>query len=379
MSSPSRPELPVQLVEHRFDGYWGPLWAGRDGEERVLVRLVDSADLTDAERKELAAAVSAAAAPSADQLVSMRAWTEAEPQCALVSDYVDGVPLDAILRAAQQGEIDLTVSLALGIARDVVDAVEKLAAEEVGGLTPQTFIVCADGQTRMLEPGLAPLLRRCKAFAQRPERLGYDAPEAFQLGVELTRSTDVFSLGVMLWELMTHERLFKGTNTFKIITQLRTGNMERADEHARSEGDPVPAEVADVIQRATEREADESLRVGVGAGSRAGEREPQRRGSRRGGRAGEHAVADGARTRAKRRRAHRPHCGQDRASPHGFGASTGSGETRQQARSASSRRAGRHGADGAHARSSHAHAVVVRGGARCGRRRVPAGDARSGE
>ncbi|WP_310385185.1 serine/threonine-protein kinase [Roseateles sp.] len=126
----------------------------------------------------------------------------------LVLEYVQGERIDAFCAAA-----DLSVRARVTLFLQVLDAVAAAHAQLIihRDLKPSNILVEAGGRVRLLDFGLARLqdsdaaqepLTREGGLALTPE---YAAPEQFQGGV-LSMATDVFALGVVLYELLTGGR-----------------------------------------------------------------------------------------------------------------------------------------------------------------------------
>lgn len=90
-------------------------------------------------------------------------------------------------------------------------------------VTPSNIIVTKEGRVKLLDFGVA------KSSAQLREttgvslkgKFGYMAPEQIE-GVPLDRRSDIFSFGVVLWELLTGVRLFPGGNEPSVLHQITT-------------------------------------------------------------------------------------------------------------------------------------------------------------
>jgi serine/threonine protein kinase len=141
----------------------------------------------------------------------------------LVMDYVEGVPVSTIIARAASSSTPVPLQLALRIgieaarglhaAHELVDrdgAPLELVHRDV---SPQNILVGFDGVTRVTDFGVA------KAFGRstRTEtgvlkgKLGYASPEQLRFE-ELDRRSDLFSLGVVLYELLSGERLYRNVN-----------------------------------------------------------------------------------------------------------------------------------------------------------------------
>lgn len=125
----------------------------------------------------------------------------------LVMDYVDGPPIDAYCRGHA-----LSTRAVLELFRKVCDAVQYAHGRLVvhRDLKPGNILVPASGQPKLLDFGIAKLLADDPAQADpgltrtglRPMTPSYASPEQVQ-GEPVTTSTDVYALGVLLYELLT--------------------------------------------------------------------------------------------------------------------------------------------------------------------------------
>ena len=124
----------------------------------------------------------------------------------LVLEYVDGLPID---RHVQQH--GLSVRQRLQLMADAAEAVAHAHARLIlhRDLKPSNMLVRADGQLKLLDFGIAKLLDEPAqgAAGELTQRAGaaftpgYAAPEQLQ-GEEVTTATDVYALGVLLYELL---------------------------------------------------------------------------------------------------------------------------------------------------------------------------------
>ena len=148
----------------------------------------------------------------------------------LVMDYVPGETLARLARAAraQRERVPLPVALAV-----VVGALEGLhaaheAADEFGhplgivhrDVSPQNILVGTDGAARILDFGVAKAVGRMQMTRgdQLKGKLAYMAPEQL-LREPIDRGGDIYAAAIVLWELLTQQRLFQGedeVSTFKL-------------------------------------------------------------------------------------------------------------------------------------------------------------------
>ncbi|HVN44757.1 MAG TPA: serine/threonine-protein kinase [Steroidobacteraceae bacterium] len=145
-------------------------------------------------------------------------------------EFVDGAPID-VFAAEHHLPIRARVSLLLQVARAVSYAHGRLVVHR--DLKPSNILVTADGDVRLLDFGAAKLLRddgpQDSALTREAGRAfspDYAAPEQIR-GEPVTVSTDVYSLGVVLFELLT------GTRPYSLKRHSATG-LAAALEEAES-------------------------------------------------------------------------------------------------------------------------------------------------
>lgn len=123
----------------------------------------------------------------------------------LVMEYVDGVPITQYVR---DHGLDLTRRLRLfvEVCRAVEAAHQRLVVHR--DIKPSNILVTAAGEPKLLDFGIAKLIEEDAGRATQTLRFytpGYAAPEQTDGGT-ITTATDVYSLGVLLHELLLGQR-----------------------------------------------------------------------------------------------------------------------------------------------------------------------------
>ncbi|MFH1130203.1 MAG: serine/threonine-protein kinase [Pseudomonadota bacterium] len=153
--------------------------------------------------------------------------------CAFLTlDLVRGCTLRALMRRASQMDIPLPTSTAIALCyqlAQVLDYLHRKCAHTIVhlDLSPQNVMVSQKGEIRLIDFGIA---RRLDG--QNPPPLGgkiagtvgYMSPEQARGEKTLGSSADLFGLGILLWEMLTGQRLFRG-NTPETWERMRTGEV----------------------------------------------------------------------------------------------------------------------------------------------------------
>ena len=170
----------------------------------------------------------AAGALSHPNIVTIYDVGEADGFPYIAMELLDGVPLDEHLRAHGR----MAFADAARIGAQVADALDY--AHKTGvihrDIKPSNIMLCASGRTaKILDFGIARMAQSDQAGAEATaartqfgQVLGtprYMSPEQ-AFGLELDQRSDLFSLGVVLYELITGQTAFAGTSIATLALQI---------------------------------------------------------------------------------------------------------------------------------------------------------------
>jgi serine/threonine-protein kinase len=154
----------------------------------------------------------------------------------LVQEYVHGVGLDRLLRAAGAAE-RLPGPVVIAIAADMLAGLSGAheARDELGqhlgivhrDVSPQNVMVGVDGIARLLDFGVAKaaLNAHVTRVGMFKGKIAYSAPE--QLRGEVSVATDVYAAGVVIWEALAGRRAHPGLRDAELVAAVSRGEVER--------------------------------------------------------------------------------------------------------------------------------------------------------
>ncbi len=178
----------------------------------------------------------------------------------IAMQYVDGLDVLALLRECARAQIRLPPDLAALIARDVLDALDYAHnAYDVHGralgivhrdISPGTVLLSWRGDVKLTDFGIARAAeRRHKTEAGTLKgKYGYMSPEQVS-GGDVDARSDLFSVGILLAEMVMARRLFTSTNDLDILLMVRDARLDRLHKYAQE----FPVELRVLTVRALQR------------------------------------------------------------------------------------------------------------------------------
>lgn len=149
----------------------------------------------------------------------------------IVFEYVHGCDLRRLLAHAVKQHGALAIDVAVAIAKALTEALQY-AHEDIGilhrDIDPTNVLVDLDGTVKLVDFGIARKIAvtRTTRASWFKGKAGYVAPEQC-LGERVDARTDVFAVGVLLYEMTTGHRLFHGATEYEITNLVLRGQYVR--------------------------------------------------------------------------------------------------------------------------------------------------------
>jgi serine/threonine protein kinase/Tfp pilus assembly protein PilF len=253
---------PYQIVRRLGAGGMGDVYLAQDTRlgRQVALKLLPEYFTTDQERvRRFQQEARAASALSHPNVATIYDVGEADGASYIAMEYVEGQTLDTKMSGQPLDSTEI-----IDIAAQVADALEEAHAKGIThrDIKPGNIMVTARGQVKVLDFGLAKVTRREEPTAgsdlstQAKTEPGvvmgtvaYMSPEQ-TLGREVDHRTDLFSLGVVIYEMTTGRRPFSGADAGETRDRILHAQPEAISRFNYN----APAELERIIRKCLEKD-----------------------------------------------------------------------------------------------------------------------------
>lgn len=179
----------------------------------------------------------------------------------IVMEYVDGANLKSIAESMKKQGKDFPVAAAAWIAHEICKGLTY--AHELTDhsgmplnivhrdMSPPNVLITKFGEVKIVDFGLA----KASSQLEKSEpgiikgKFSYLSPEAAQ-GQDVDSRTDVFAVGIILWELLAGQRLFLGDTDFQTVKKVQQAQVPPISQINRR----VPPELERIVNKALARD-----------------------------------------------------------------------------------------------------------------------------
>ena len=179
-------------------------------------------------------------------------------------EYINGRDMRTIVDNAERRNAQLPLDLVLHVILSLCKGLDYAHHRKDGrgtplslvhrDVSPQNILVSYEGDVKLIDFGIAKAagkLARTQVGSIKG-KFGYMSPEQVR-GLPVDRRSDIFSVGICLWEFLTQQRLFHGDNEIQVMGRIRDADVPSLTQFAPS----LPAELEQMVMRALAKDADE--------------------------------------------------------------------------------------------------------------------------
>lgn len=191
-------------------------------------------------------------------IVSIYDFGVEKKQFFLVMEFMEGRNLRQVINELKKNNKSFSIDQAIFMIKEVaagLDHAHRCVDANSGrplnithrDMSPQNIMISFEGEVKVIDFGIA------KAETEKEEtkagtlkgKFSYMSPEQAE-GLPIDPRTDVFALGIVLWELLANDRLFTGSNEATILRKVRECQIPQI----RKVNPLVPQELERIVMKA---------------------------------------------------------------------------------------------------------------------------------
>ncbi len=179
----------------------------------------------------------------------------------IAMEYVQGLDLAEVIRRCRRDNQLIPMELCVYIASEVTRGLDYAHRKKDGetntlniihrDVSPQNVLLSTEGEVKITDFGIARAIDRLSVDERAPVqgKFAYMAPEQ-AIGAPHDRRVDIYSVGVILYEMLTGHRPFAGESPAEIVKAVQRREFHDPDALANRPETPVPAALRDIVLRA---------------------------------------------------------------------------------------------------------------------------------
>ena len=189
-----------------------------------------------------------------------------DEQLFIAMEYIDGIDVLALLREFAARRRRVEPQLAAWIAHETLDALDyahnlmgddnKAMGIVHRDISPSNVLLSLRGDIKLVDFGIARAKDPDRAHKSKTGTLkgkyGYMSPEQV-IEQNLDARSDVFSVGVVLAELLTGRRLFAAANELDVLLMVRDAKLARFDKY----GAEIDAGLQEIVRKSLKKSVEE--------------------------------------------------------------------------------------------------------------------------
>ena len=177
-------------------------------------------------------------------------------QLYLAMEYISGINLRELLTKTRKTKQKINIPNAIYMIKEATsglsyahNAIDPNTGQPLHlihrDVSPQNVMLSFDGEIRLIDFGISKVADTDLTKAGHLKgKFSYMSPEQAR-GEKLDPRTDVFCLGIILWELLTGERLFSAKNEIDALKKIKSFSPT----NIRKINSSIPQELADIVMK----------------------------------------------------------------------------------------------------------------------------------
>ena len=243
---------PYEVLSQLGSGAMGVVYLAQDGRlgRKIALKLLPSQFTNDKDRlRRFQQEARAASALNHPNILTVYEVEQRSGLHYIATEFVDGVTLRQHMHARR-----MNLDEVLNIATQVASALQAAHAAGIAhrDIKPENIMIRSDGYIKVLDFGLAKLTENELSPAAAETNPGvvmgtprYMSPEQAR-GLDVDLRTDIFSLGIVIYELVTGKLPFEGETTSDVIAAL----IKDEPASMRTSVPELPLEFEQVVTKA---------------------------------------------------------------------------------------------------------------------------------
>lgn len=167
----------------------------------------------------------------------------------IVMEYVEGITLKTYIEKKQQLSYKETISIAIQVGRGIEAAHNKNIVHR--DIKPQNIMISTEGKVKVTDFGIARAASSNTIHSDVMGSVHYSSPEQARNGFVDCKS-DIYSLGIVMYEMVTGKVPFDGDTTVAIAIQ----HLQEEMESPRNYVPDLPVSLEKIILKCTQKSAD---------------------------------------------------------------------------------------------------------------------------
>ena len=219
-----------EILEKLGEGGMGVVYKAHDTrlDRTVALKFLPShLTVTDEDRERFIREAKATAALNHPHICTVYSVEEHDGQQFISMEYVDGVTLREKIRLShftkEEVQGGLSVDKAITLSIQIAEALQQAHKKDIvhRDIKPENIMVTEDDRMKVMDFGLAKLKGAENLTKSRSTvgTLGYMSPEQIQ-GGDVDHRSDIFSFGVVLYEMLTGQNPFRGEHEAAMVYSI---------------------------------------------------------------------------------------------------------------------------------------------------------------